>query len=144
MAPPPVILRYRVHVPCAALRDLLVDSRTLSRASGSTAVSTPEVGGAYSTHDGVASGTYTELTPTKIALSWRLRDWAEADVARVVLSLAPHSGSSTDVTCTVSGVPEEDRFAHAGVSDVVRAGWQNLFQGLQRFCGLGMDDLDRD
>ena len=142
MAPPPIALRYRLHVPCAALRDLLVDARTLSRASGSTAVSKPEVGGSYSTHDGVASGTYLELTDTKIVLSWRLRDWADADVARVVLSLTPHSATSTDVTCTVSGMPEEDRFAHAGVSDVVRAGWQNLFRGLQRFCGLGLDDLD--
>lgn len=82
----------------------------LSAVTRSSAVSEARKGGVWRVMNGAAEGEYTHLSePSKIDMRWRLKAWGnDVSYGKVSVVLADDDGK-TDVTITVSGVPQQKK-----------------------------------
>ena len=96
--------------------DAWLDSRAHSKMTGGKAVTSSEVGAAFTAWDGYISGTNLELAPgMRIVQSWRTTEFAKADPdSRITVTLKPVK-SGTRLTLLHAGVPD----GHTGY----RTGW---------------------
>lgn len=80
----------------------------LSAVTRSSAVSEVQKGGVWRVMNGAAEGEYTHLSEaSKIDMRWRLKAWGDdVPYGKVSVVLADDDGK-TDVTITVSGVPQQ-------------------------------------
>lgn len=105
-----------------AVYEALMDSRTHSRFTGSSARISPRVGGRFTAYDGYAEGRNLELIPgRKIVQSWRASDWPEGQYSTATFALA-RAGTRTKLTFTQAGVPD-DQVAS------IRQGWGEFYWG---------------
>ncbi|MDP4200987.1 MAG: SRPBCC family protein [Bacteroidota bacterium] len=103
------------------LYETLMDSRKHAKMTGAPAQISTKVGGAFSVHDGYATGTNLELKPNKkIVQSWHASDWPEGHDSRVTFAFAPAGKGKTKLTFTHSGVPEDQ------VADL-KQGWIDYY-----------------
>jgi len=91
----------------------------------------PKVGGTFEMFGGNVHGKILELEPnTKIVQDWRFKHWPEGHFSKVNIVLEQKE-SSTNVTVTQTGVPEED-------CDKTKDGWDIYYwDAMKRTLGFG-------
>jgi uncharacterized protein YndB with AHSA1/START domain len=123
---PSVRVSFVLPVSADRLYHAWLDPKEHGAFTGSSATSTPKVGGKWSTFDGYAHGKYLELVaPDKIVMSWHADDFPEGSPdSRVEVLFQPASGG-TRVTILQSDLPlgSEERF---------RNGWRRYYEATMR------------
>ncbi|CDO55243.1 hypothetical protein DV495_000414 [Geotrichum candidum] len=92
------------RAPASEIIKTLLDPARVSAWSRSTAIIKPEVGFQYTLFGGNISGKITEITPSEIQMTWRLREWKEGHSAtlKLVVTEGPED-SAVNVSWT--GIP---------------------------------------
>ena len=109
--------------------DAWLDSRAHSKMTSGKAVTSAEVGAAFTAWDGYITGTNLELAPgMRIVQSWRTTEFAKADPdSKITVSLKPVKGG-TKLTMLHTKVPN----GHTGY----RSGWsQSYFEPMKAYFG---------
>jgi len=100
--------------------EMLMDEKKHARFTAGAAEISRDVGGAFFTNDGYATGTNRELVQdTKIVQTWRASDWPDDHYSTLTISLSPVS-SKTKLSFVQTGVPEDQY-------EEISQGWYNYY-----------------
>ena len=87
--------------------EMLMDEKKHARFTGGAAQISRDVGGAFVTNSGYATGTTKELVQdTKIVQTWRASDWPDDHYSTLTITLSPVS-TKTKLSFVQTGVPED-------------------------------------
>ena len=87
--------------------EMLMDEKKHARFTGGAAMISRDVGGAFVTNSGYATGTTKELVQdTKIVQTWRASDWPDDHYSTLTITLSPVS-TKTKLSFVQTGVPED-------------------------------------
>ena len=87
--------------------EMLMDEKKHARFTGGAAMISRDVGGAFVTNSGYATGTTKELVQdTKIVQTWRASDWPDDHYSTLTITLSLVS-SKTKLSLVQTGVPKD-------------------------------------
>lgn len=135
------------YASAEAVYNALTDPRELSRMMRSPATSDPKVGGAFSYMDGVITGIYTALEPSKtLEMQWRMKGWADQCYSTVRIKLTSEAAGVCTLELDQQGIPIRDKFGNGGTDRVTVEGWKQriLVVGLSRMIGFAIRAEDED
>ncbi|KAF5097982.1 hypothetical protein D0Z00_002197 [Geotrichum galactomycetum] len=92
------------RAPASEIIQTLLDPARVSAWSRSTAIIKPQVGFQYTLFGGNISGKITEITASKIQMTWRLREWKEGHSANLKLEVIEGPEDSA-VKVSWTGIP---------------------------------------
>ena len=103
--------------PPARVYRALMDSAQHAAFTGAAATVSPEVGGAFSAHEGHVEGRNVELVPDRrIVQTWRTRGWPEGVWSLIRYELVA-DGAGTRLSFDHDAIPD-------GESEHLDAGWK--------------------
>ena len=100
--------RVTFAAPPAEIYKLLADSALHSAVTGTKAVISRQVGGAFSASGGDVSGVNVDLVPgQRIVQAWRHRRFPEGIFSMAAVTLTPTANGGTALVLTHRGVPKD-------------------------------------
>ena len=101
--------------------EALMDSKQHAAFTGAPARVSREVGGPVACYDGMVGGINVELVKNaRIVQAWRAKSWAEGVYSIATFALAPAGASSTKLTFTQHGVPDD-------ALEMITKGWEERY-----------------
>lgn len=126
----------------AGVKDIyncFTDAKCISAYTQSPSTVNAREGGEFQMFGGSVIGKFLVLKPNELVLEWRFRNWNEADVSKVHITLDEPSQGTTVLNLTHTGIPEEDSFGNGDVLETTTSGWkQQIFHKIRAVFGYGL------
>ena len=86
--------------------------------------------------NGGCEGFFTALTPDRIEMDWRMKEFPNGHYSKVVIELTEPDEAIVRLELTHTGVPEDDKYGNHDIPDRVKAGWEDKwFGGIHKVMG---------